>query len=194
MLAAPHRTLFRILLAFLAAIVVFRVWEQRPTTKVTMAAADTLSQLKVSVRKSAPVAITFAVTNNHDSPLTVLRWDSPLDPSAIQLGVLQFFSPPDSSSPLDIPTIRVRRRVPPSQDSLVTLAPGQTVEQSLELKEPIVPVDQLKGEVKVACQGKWLCVWAKTADQLSSKELEELGVGEQALSGDISMEPLVLSF
>lgn len=160
-----------------------------------MIAADTLSRLKVSVRKTAPTTITFTVTNHHDAPLTVLRWESPLDPLAIQLGVVQFFSPADSSSPLDIPTMQVRRRVPPNQESLITIGPGQSVENSLELREPIVPIDQLKGkEVKLASQGKWVCVWPKTADQLSPKELEELGGGDEVLSGDISMDPVVVDF
>ncbi|KAK6197022.1 NRPS protein [Pestalotiopsis sp. IQ-011] len=153
-----------------------------------------LSQLAVSVRKSASNDLTFSVTNNHAAPITLLRWESPLDPLALKLGKVRLFAPADSKEALDIPIIMVRRKMPPGTESLVTIEPGETAESSIELKEPLVPVDKLTGHVKVSYQGRWVSAWQKRADQISPKELEDLNAGEEALSGDYSMEPVTVGF
>ncbi|XXG96368.1 hypothetical protein Hte_002650 [Hypoxylon texense] len=141
-----------------------------------------IPKLQVSVRQvsTSPPKLGIAVTNTHAGPVTVLTWDSPLDPLALQLGVLSFFAAADDggtgtsfSSPIDIPTIQVRRKMPPGADSLVTIAAGQTREQELELREPIVPLGRLRGTtVRVVCNGEWRSVWASEADAVSKDSLE----------------------
>ncbi|KAI0121181.1 hypothetical protein BJ170DRAFT_688271 [Xylariales sp. AK1849] len=154
---------------------------------------DTLSQLAISVRKSATNTLTVSVTNHHDATLTLLRWKSPLDPLALQLGVFGF-TPSDGGSALEIPTIQVRRKMPPGPDSLVTIEPGQTKEQELQLREPIVPLDKLKGEVTVSCQGRWTSVWQKRAEEISIEALDALDAGDEVLTGEFAITPVVLSF
>jgi hypothetical protein len=142
----------------------------------------------------APYALTFSVTNNHDAPITLLRWESPLDPLALKLGKVKLFAPADSEEALDIPIIMVRRKMPPDQDSLVTIEPGQTADSTIELKQPLVPVDKMKGDVKVSYHGRWVSAWQKRADEISPEELEELNAGKEALSGDYSMDPVTVTF
>ncbi|KAI1440700.1 hypothetical protein F5Y02DRAFT_402102 [Annulohypoxylon stygium] len=60
-------------------------------------ADDVISKLKVSVRQvsgsgSSPAKLALAVTNAHDGAVTILSWNTPLDPLALQLGVVSFFS------------------------------------------------------------------------------------------------------
>ncbi|KAH8198799.1 hypothetical protein TruAng_007022 [Truncatella angustata] len=155
---------------------------------------DPLSRLAVSVRKSASHTLTFSVTNNHDAPITILKWETPLDPLALKVGKVKLFAPADSNDALDFPTIQVRRKMPPGQDQLVTILPGDTKESSVELDVPFFPVDQLKGDVKITCQGRWVSAWQKTADEISPKELEELNAGDEALSGEYEMVPVTVNF
>ncbi|KAM0807686.1 hypothetical protein AB5N19_08026 [Seiridium cardinale] len=190
--AVRHRP-FGLILALLAAASILWYSKQHRPTPSTMS-ADALSHLAVSVRKSASYTLTFSVTNQNDVPITLLRWESPLDPLALSLGVVKLFVPADSEDALDIPTIQVRRKMPPGPDSLITIEPGSTAEGSIELKEPRVPLDKLKGDVKVSCKGRWTSVWQKRADQVSQKELEELNAGKEALSGEYSVDPATLTF
>ncbi|KAI1506415.1 hypothetical protein F5X99DRAFT_2191 [Biscogniauxia marginata] len=138
-----------------------------------------ISSLKVKVRQvsSSPPTLAIGVTNAHSSAVTILSWSSPLDPLAVQLGLLSF-TPAGSDSPVEIPKIMVRRRLPPGPESLVTIEPGQTKEQQLELKQPVVPLDKLQGKVGVVCQGEWTGVWASKADDIPAESLEKLGLSE----------------
>ncbi|KAI1850875.1 hypothetical protein JX265_004931 [Neoarthrinium moseri] len=183
----------RTIISVLAALLVFVYWTQHQPAPITMP-EDTLSRLVVSVRHSGSYSLTFSVTNKHDAPLTVLKWQSPFDPSAVHQGVLKLYSPADSDMPLDIPIVQIRRRMPPGRDALVTIEPGQTAEHQVELKEPVVPIDKLKGDVKISGQGRWLSVWQKRADEVSAKELEDLGGGDQTLTGDYVIEPVTVTF
>ncbi|KAH8682614.1 hypothetical protein BX600DRAFT_544955 [Xylariales sp. PMI_506] len=153
---------------------------------------DPLSDLVISVRKSAEFTLTVSVTNQGDGPLTILAWESPLDPAALQLGVVKLQV---AGSPLDIPTIHIRRKVPPSPESLVTIEPGQAAEQQIRLGEPLVSPDRLTGEVKVLLEGRWVAVWQVRREDLEPRMLENIGVGEEGgLTGPFSMEPHVLEF
>ncbi|CAJ2512080.1 Uu.00g077050.m01.CDS01 [Anthostomella pinea] len=140
--------------------------------------------LKVSVRQvsSSPPKLAIGVTNTHSGPVTVLTWDSPLDPLALQLGLLSF-TPSGSDSPVDIPTIQVRRMMPPKADSLVTIEPGQTEERQVELKEPVVPLKQLGSNMSAVCKGQWTSVWPLKADEVTVESLGSVGASEDAFQG-----------
>ncbi|KAI1769937.1 hypothetical protein F4818DRAFT_434771 [Hypoxylon cercidicola] len=150
---------------------------------------NVIPKLQVSVRQVSvtPPKLEIAVTNTHAEPVTVLTWNSPLDPLALQLGLLSFV-PAGSDGPIDIPTIQVRRKMPPGADSLATIGAGQTREQELELREPIVPLGRLRGTVSVACRGEWMSVWPSEADVISKESLENAGAGEDAFRGSFQSE------
>ncbi|KAI1173024.1 hypothetical protein F4777DRAFT_481303 [Nemania sp. FL0916] len=150
-----------------------------------------LSALKVSVQQtsSSPPKLTIGVTNSHSSPVTVFTWDSPLDSLAVQLGLLSF-TPEGEDKPVEIPTIQVRRLMPPGDDAYVTIEPGQTKEREVLLKKPIVPLDQLQGKVKVVCQGRWRSVWAMKKEDISAEALESAGADKDALKGNFESEPV----
>ncbi|KAI0967983.1 hypothetical protein F4678DRAFT_230247 [Xylaria arbuscula] len=149
-----------------------------------------LSALKVSVRQAAPSSpkLIIGVTNTHSSPVTVFTWNSPLDPLAVQLGLLSF-TPEGKDAPVDIPTIQVRRIMPPKDDAYVTIEPGQAEEREVLLKRPIVPLDQLQGKVKVVCKGEWKGVWALKKKDISTEALKSGGADDAALKGSFESEP-----
>ncbi|KAI1766333.1 hypothetical protein GGR53DRAFT_220552 [Hypoxylon sp. FL1150] len=152
------------------------------------ASGNVIPNLQVSVRQvsTSPPKLGIAVTNANPEPVTVLTWNSPLDPLALQLGLLSFAS---DGGPIDIPTIQIRRKMPPGADSLATIGAGQTKEQELELREPIVPLGRLRGTtVGVVCKGEWMSVWPSEADAISQASLENAGTGEDAFRGSFQSE------
>ncbi|KAI0909354.1 hypothetical protein F4823DRAFT_428845 [Ustulina deusta] len=148
-----------------------------------------LSALKVSVRQAAssPPKLAISVTNTHSGPVTVFTWNSPLDPLAVQLGLLSF-TPEGKDTPVDIPTIQVRRLMPPGDDAYVTIEPGQTEEREVLLKRPMVPLDELQGKVKVVCKGEWKSVWASKKEDISAESLKNGGADAAALKGNFESE------
>ncbi|XDG03587.1 hypothetical protein ABKA04_003202 [Annulohypoxylon sp. FPYF3050] len=188
-------------------------------------ADDVISKLKVSVRQvsgsgSSPAKLALAVTNAHDGAVTILSWNTPLDPLALQLGVVSFFTLSAASEPevavpdgsendnsaedngdggggkkkigekIEIPTIQIRRRMPAGPESLVTIGAGQTHEQEVEVRGP--PLEALRGRrVAVACVGEWTGVWLSEADAVAKvSSLHDAGASEGALRGSFQSEPV----
>ncbi|WQF84296.1 hypothetical protein CDEST_09310 [Colletotrichum destructivum] len=191
----PVRNLYRPVVFVVVVILILTSWNRNGAHRDTMAqqrnhpAGAVLSNLAVRIRQAStsPPTLALSVTNNHDAPLTILRWKTPLDPLAIQLGVLSI-TPEGKSEPLELPTVELRRIMPPPPQDLVTLQPGERREQEVVLKEPIVSLDQLGKTARVAVKGKWQTVWPTTADKLSQETLEKLQFGDGVLTGEFESE------
>ncbi|OTA57890.1 hypothetical protein K449DRAFT_385951 [Hypoxylon sp. EC38] len=159
--------------------------------KMADSGGDIISKLKVSVRQvsASPPKLGIAVTNTHSGAVTILSWNSPLDPLALQLGLVSFVpAGSDDSTPIHIPSIQIRRKTPPGPESLITLGAGQTKEQELELKAPIVPLEKLRGRATVVCEGEWVSVWPSEADAITKESLEKVGASEDAFRGRFKSE------
>ncbi|RYP68158.1 hypothetical protein DL770_008493 [Monosporascus sp. CRB-9-2] len=154
---------------------------------------DATSSLVVSARQtgtSSPPRITFGVTNTSPRPVTVLAWDSPLDPLALQLGRVAV-TPSGDRQPLDFPTVQVRRRMPPGPDDLVTIEPGETAENEVVLREALLPPERLGGRATVVCRGDWAAVWpGLRAADVGEQARAELGANKDAVKGTYESEPL----
>lgn len=162
-------------------------------SKLAMAESNVLSNLTISLRQISSDPITLAVTvkNNNASPVTILTWDSPLDPLALQLGTLAI-TPDGSSSPLDIPIIKVSRKLPPGEDSLVELDAGQTSRENVVVLKEMVVGKQLREtnteKVSVKCKGQWRAVWATSRKDLDAESIQGMGTDERALPGEFESE------
>ncbi|GJC98997.1 hypothetical protein CH63R_11052 [Colletotrichum higginsianum IMI 349063] len=191
----PVRNLYRPIVFVVVIILILTSWNRNGAHRDTMAqqqnhpAGAVLSNLAIRIRQAStsPPTLALSVTNNHDAPLTILRWKTPLDPLAIQLGVLSI-TPEGKSEPLELPTVELRRIMPPPPQDLITLQPGERREQEVVLKEPIVALDQLGKTARVAVKGKWQTVWPTTADKLSQETLEKLQFGDGVLTGEFESE------
>lgn len=157
------------------------------TTTTTSMAAN----LEVSIRHAGERTLALAVTNTGDKPLSVLTWNSPLDPIALKLGLVELL-PAGSSEPVQMNTIQVRRKMPPGSDSVVTLRAGEKRENVLELGEPVVPADKLAGKMTVRCKGAWMGVWG--ADEFEAEALEKIGSAEEPRFGDFEAELASVEF
>jgi hypothetical protein len=158
-----------------------------------------LADLRLSVSQlpaSAVPTLLITVTNTHPTTaLTFLTWNSPLDTLLVQLGLVEI-TPPGAAAPLDIPTIMVKRRMPPPEESLVTLAPGEERSREVEVGERFVAPEQWKGDgsgsgrAKVRVKGRWTAVWpgVRKEELVGTERLEALGGGEGVLSWEYESE------
>lgn len=189
------RSLFRPIVLIVALIFVLSTWNRSGSSRDTMAEenqhAGALSKLALRIRQTSekPPSLSFSVENKHDAPLTILRWNTPLDPLAIQVGLVSI-TPEGKSEPIEVHTVQLRRIMPPRPEDLVTLQPGESQEQEIILKEPIVALDSLGKTARVAVKGKWQVVWPTTADKLSQATLEKLQFGEGVLTGEFESETI----
>ncbi|KAK7980315.1 hypothetical protein PG989_012772 [Apiospora arundinis] len=182
---------------FVAAALLFLFWKTSavadshplpgPSASVSMAS----KQLEVSIRHAGEHKLALGVTNTGDKALTVVTWNSPLDPIVLKLGLIDLI-PSGSSEPIQIHAIQVRRKMPPESDSLVTIKPGEKKENVLEVGEPVVSLEKLKGKMTVRCKGTWMGVW--TADEFKTEELEKIGSAEETQFGDFEAEAQSVEF
>ncbi|TRX89843.1 hypothetical protein FHL15_009276 [Xylaria flabelliformis] len=186
---------FAILAVAVTLIVFWNIWSSGASQQARINMSDqVLSALKVSVQQasSSPPKLKIGITNTHSSPITVFTWNSPLDPLAVQLGLLSFT--PEGKDTVNIPTIQVRRLMPPGDDAYVTIEPGQTEEREVLLKKPMVPLDELQGRVKVVCKGEWKAVWPSKKEDISAESLKNTGADDAALKGTFESEPVDIEF
>ncbi|KKY34267.1 hypothetical protein UCDDA912_g05756 [Diaporthe ampelina] len=151
--------------------------------------ADNLEVSLSQASATATPSLSVSVKNTHPStPLTLLKWDSPLDPVALQLGLVSV-TPAGASAPIDMPTIKVSRAVPPGADELVTLRPGESAGCVVELRDMFVPqVAWARGEAMVSMKGRWAAVWPGLGKDDLLGDLQKLsalgGGGDGVLTGE----------
>ncbi|KAI7783320.1 hypothetical protein LA080_012075 [Diaporthe eres] len=186
-------TVFTGLFIFAVLTFIYHNLDQVPTsTKMASQDNELLSQLHVSLSQASksPPAISLKVTNNSPSPVTILSWESPLDELALSLGLLSI-TPSGASEPLEITRIMVSRKMPPSDKSLVSLGPGESRENQVVLKELLVPVEKLKGKKStVQVKGRWMGVWPKSRDELTSEAIEKGAYGGGAVAGTYASDSI----
>ncbi|POR39429.1 Uncharacterized protein TPAR_00372 [Tolypocladium paradoxum] len=186
----------RIFLGVLVAVALFSLYRSSTfrfpgpafiAESFRMASRDVSSPipgLEVSLHqpKTSPPTITVTVTNKNSHAVTVLSYDSPLDSLALQLGLLSI-TPAGASTPIELPTIQVRRFWPPRRDDLISIAPGASEKQDIVLDKPRIPTVKIGSKGFVKLTGKWGYVWAKSKDGISAAELENIGSSKDTYSG-----------
>jgi hypothetical protein len=165
----------------------------------TDAALTDLHLVVSQVKPASPPTLLITLKNtNPKVPITILTWNSPFDALLVQLGLL-IITPPASSTPLHIPTIMVKRRMPPPEDNLITLEPGEDVSRTVEIGERFVAPEQWRGDgsggrAKVQLKGRWTAVWpgVKKPELVGTQRLETLGYdGEEGvLMGEYESDTL----
>ncbi|KAF6811236.1 hypothetical protein CMUS01_13306 [Colletotrichum musicola] len=181
----------------LGAIVILTLYFYSPLQLLTMAEPTSfLDSLQVSISQSSasPPSISVSVKNTHpDTAVTVLKWNSPLDPIIFGLGQVSI-TPHGASEPIPAHAIKVSRKMPPGPESLVTLRPGESAENVVELGEPRVPGNVWDaGSAKVALKGRWMAVWpGLTTEELlqQPEKLQSVGAGVGSLTGDWESETI----
>lgn len=147
---------------------------------------DPISGLGLSLEQvstASPPVILARVTNNNPGPITLLDYNSPLDKGALAIGLITI-TPAGRSSPLDLPLINVSRLWPPSRDSLITIAPGDSAVNEITLRAPIVSPEELGTKATIQLRGRWNAVWAKKKDDISDESIENPYSSSDAFQGE----------
>ncbi|KAG8525688.1 uncharacterized protein KY384_000448 [Bacidia gigantensis] len=134
-----------------------------------------ISAVTSSFQPDTPLQVNVRVQNNADHPVTILTWDSPLDPQA---GLLGLFEMEDvaTKQPVALATARFARQLPPSPDSFVEIKSHKDLNSSTTL--PTIGLGlPPKSEYKVEARGSWRAVWDGTKDEISRLTLESMTGG-----------------
>uniref|UniRef100_A0A8H7N2Z1 Uncharacterized protein n=1 Tax=Bionectria ochroleuca TaxID=29856 RepID=A0A8H7N2Z1_BIOOC len=137
--------------------------------------------------------IVATVTNDNAFPVSILKYEAPLDPLVLALGKLQI-TPAGADAPLDLPKIAVRRVWPPTRDQLVTLEPGESQQNPVQLREQVVPPSDLTGEVSIQLKGRWQAVWSKRKEDIDDSSLENPNVSPEVEHGEYATGKLKVHF
>jgi hypothetical protein len=124
---------------------------------------------------------TLTVTLENTSPdktYTLLTWDTPLDPQALNLGALTL-EDVDTGAAVEGPRLKINRKLPPSRDAFVQVLPEQSSSKTLNIDLPWIPRDGRT--VRFRAQGSWKAVWAKPLAEVTDQEVGEL-------TGDVHLE------
>ncbi|CAG9984787.1 unnamed protein product [Clonostachys byssicola] len=159
-------------------------------------AMTTITGLKLSLSHtpgSSPPEIVATVTNDNAFPVSILKYESPLDPLVLALGKLQL-TPAGADAPLDLPKIAVRRVWPPTRDQLVTLEPGQSQQNPVPLREQVVPPSDLVGEVSIELKGRWQAVWSKRKEDIDDSSLENPNISPEVERGEYATGKVKVHF
>ncbi|KAF2462094.1 hypothetical protein BDY21DRAFT_368225 [Lineolata rhizophorae] len=152
------------------------------------AAAPAVADLEFSLAQSSaePTKLKVTLTNTHaSSTMTILDWNTPLDPLAPNLGVVHIVNS-ETGKEVEIPRIMVNRKMPPPRVDLVELAPGQSETREILLEGPRVSLEKgTRYEVNVS--GNYMAVWASPSEQVGETELNQLS-GGTAMSGQYESE------
>lgn len=127
-------------------------------------------QLATETLSPFVVPIDVSIYNPTESPVTVLRWSSPLDARASVLGVFVVCDT-ESGDTLPLDTIKLSRKLPPSLDDLVEISAGQTLDLTVDLPG----IHFQKGhEYSVHAAGTWHAVWQKPLADVTVSQLSDL--------------------
>lgn len=154
-------------------------------------------QIDVSVTSKQPPTISATVKNTHPSTVvTILKWESPLDPAALGLGLISI-TPAGAVEPLPINALKISRVMPPGADSLVTLGPGESTTNVVELREPVVPgsVWTTSGQATICLKGRWMAAWpglTKEELQKDGQKLQGVGAGVGSLTGSWESDTVLI--
>ncbi|OQO05077.1 hypothetical protein B0A48_08097 [Cryoendolithus antarcticus] len=125
---------------------------------------------------STPSTLQVRIHNTDlERTISFLTWDTPLDPSAINTGVLSLVNA-NTGETIPGPDMKINRLLPPPRKDLVELVPGASTGRDLALKSPWIPTDGTRCTVRM--QGTWRAVWAKPAVQVTDLELGSM-IGDQ---------------
>ncbi|KAG9194139.1 hypothetical protein G6011_04174 [Alternaria panax] len=119
--------------------------------------------------RSPPTLLVTIKNTSPDTPYTILKWNTPLDSSALNSGVFTI-TDAESGKEVEQTILQINRKMPPPQDSLVTLAPGTKEEIEIVFDKPWMP-KRKPAKYKVQAKGVWTGVWGKYGNEVTKEEL-----------------------
>ncbi|KAF2022653.1 hypothetical protein EK21DRAFT_119531 [Setomelanomma holmii] len=162
-------------------------------SKSAASASNTVSGLefKLSQDSRNPPSLLVTLKNNSpDTPYTILKWGTPLDTAALNIGVFNIVNE-ENGDEIQQFVLKINRKMPPPQDQLVTLAPGTEEELSVVFDKPWMP-EKKPAKYKVKAEGDFKGVWDKYGGDVTEAELnsyiESPFSGKKFATNEVVME------
>ena len=130
-----------------------------------------ISAVASSLQGDTPLKVDVTVRNNAEHPVTVLAWDSPLDPQAGLLGIFEAVNV-NTKSTLQLPTARFARQLPPPPESFVEIGSHEDYKSTTVL--PTIGLISTGAEYRLEAKGSWRAVWSGTKDAIDEKTLNAM--------------------
>lgn len=126
------------------------------------------------------------VRNIVDHTITLLNWNSPLDPDAGMLGIF-YITDTESGENTQGLTVNFARLLPPTADSLVEIPGGGTADNSVQIQG----LDLVAGRAyEVEAKGKWKGVWDLPLSDVTGDILETM---QGASTGEFSSNKIAVT-
>ena len=154
---------------------------QSSVVELSWALQTRIRPVPSSLELGAPFAIDVIVRNNLDHPITVLTWDSPLDPKAGTLGIFQARDVEEQQL-IQGDFLRFRRKMPPSKDSFRESGAKEQVRARVMLPGLRLSVGT---EYVIEGRGRWQAVWNCPLAEVDESLLASL---TQAHCGEVFCE------
>lgn len=146
-------------------------------------------EIRLAPVPDKPSTILVTIRNpDINTPVTFLKWDTPLDRSALNTGVITL-SDAETGDLIPGPELKLGRMLPPSREDLVEIPNGGVVSEELELISPWLPSNR---KVKVHAEGRWKAVWLKRMDTVSDGELNSFSGSEKVVGSFKSLQDAVV--
>ncbi|KAI5201128.1 hypothetical protein E4T39_05365 [Aureobasidium subglaciale] len=141
--------------------------------------------LKLRISSDSPSVLQITLENKHPSQtFALLTWNTPLDAQALNTGAVTL-EDVKTGETISGPNMKINRMMPPPRDALVEVRPQSSVAREIGLDFPWIPKD---GKTyRAQTPGSWMAVWAKSAAEVTDKEIEEM-TGDGHLSKEIFSE------
>ncbi|OAX85081.1 hypothetical protein ACJ72_00553 [Emergomyces africanus] len=141
-----------------------------------------------SLNPTNPIQLTVSVRNNNpNQTVTLLKWNTSLDPQANVLGIFQTRDA-ECGTPVDSLVIKVSRKFPPTQDDLVEIPAGGVKEVKLTLPPMTLSAGR---QYVISAKGRWQGIWAGGRDDVTTADLANMGC---ASFGAFESNEIVVSF
>ncbi|KAF2014843.1 hypothetical protein BU24DRAFT_423755 [Aaosphaeria arxii CBS 175.79] len=133
-------------------------------------------EFKLSQISRSPPSILVTLKNHSpSSTYTLLKWGTPLDPLAQNLGVFKLNNA-DTGEEVSIDIIKISRKMPPPRDALVTIMPGTEESTEVIFDKPWMP-NTKPAKYNVRAEGRFMGIWEKSADEVTDDELDDYSAG-----------------
>ncbi|KAF2123100.1 hypothetical protein BDV96DRAFT_14322 [Lophiotrema nucula] len=157
------------------------------------------------ISKSPPSVLVTLRNSSPSTTFTLLRWGTPLDPQALNLGVFRLWKLPTTSTStssnssdqkengedeqveeeeeIKIDRLMISRKFPPSKDDLLEIGPGEEYAVEVVLDRPWMP-STTPARYKVKVEGEIKGLWEKRAGEVRGEELEDYAENRLGFESD----------
>jgi hypothetical protein len=159
----------------------------------SQSATNTASALSFTLSQTSRDPPTLLVTLKNSNPntsYTILKWGTPLDSAAL---TTKIFTLTDSSTGAEIEQVglMINRKMPPSPDELITVAPSTQEQVKVVFDKPWMP-DTKPAKYSVRATGTFQGLWDKGGGEVREGEVmaytNSPGNGETWVTNEIDME------